>query len=301
MKLAVARPGAAAEGCENIAPGSILWNNRRMRLKLPVLEAGIICVSMFVSGFLNEPASAADNMPVFAPTGTLRATYLGSNPVQARTDPKTGEVTGPVVDLTKELARRLGVPYKIIPSPDARAVMDSLKNHTADVGFLAYDAPRAAEVDYAGPFEVMFNSYVVGAKSAIQKTADVEKTGIVVGAVKGQTQEIYLSDHLKNAKLRTFSNQPAVPEMERMLTAGELNAFAMNRQSAVEIGAASASLRVLPDSFLEVEQEFVLEKGSDAAKLAYLNQLADELRASGFLKSSIERAKLTGADVPPRE
>ena len=271
-----------------------------MRLTLPVRTASFICQSLLVTWFLTERATAADNVPAFAPTGTLRATFLGSNPVQARTDPKTGEMTGPVVDLTKELARRLGVPYKIIPAPDARRVMDSLKTHTADVGFLAYDAPRAVEVDYAGPFEVMLNSYVVSAKSALQKPADIEKTGIIVGAVKGQTQEIHLSDHLKNAKLRAFSSQPTVPELERLLASGEVNAFAMNRQRAVEMGAASTNLRVLPDSFLEVEQEFVLEKGSDAAKLAYLNKFVEELRASGFLKASIERAKLTGADVPPR-
>ena len=147
-----------------------------MRLTLPVSLAGLVCQALL----LNTPAAAADPAPMFAPTGTLRATYLGSNPVQARTDPKTGEVTGPIADLTKELARRLGVPYKIIPAPDARGVMDSLKNHTADVGFLAYDAPRATEVDYAGPFEVMLNSYVVASTSAIQKSADVERMGIIV-------------------------------------------------------------------------------------------------------------------------
>jgi polar amino acid transport system substrate-binding protein len=248
---------------------------------------------------LAGPGLAADGAPTFAPGGTLRATFLGSNPVQARTDPKTGELTGPIVDLTKELARRLNLPYKIIPAPDARRVMDSLKNHTADIGFLAYDAPRAAEVDFAGPFEVMLNSYVVAAGSALRNSADVEKVGIVVGAVKGQTQEIFLSDHLKAAKLRTFSSQPDVPELERLLAAGELNAFAMNRQRAIELGNTSSSLRALPDSFLEVEQEFVLEKGSDPAKLAFLNKLVSELRASGFLKASIARAKLTGADVAP--
>jgi polar amino acid transport system substrate-binding protein len=266
-----------------------------VRLTLPFLIVGFA----FQAVFLSEPASAADHPPAFAPTGTLRAVYLGSNPVQARTDPNSGEVTGPIVDLTKELARRLDVPYKIIPAPDARRVMDSLKNHTADVGFLAYDAPRAAEVDYAGPFEVMLNSYVVAAKSAILKSADVENIGIVVGAVKGQTQEIHLSEHLRSAKLRTFPSQPGVPELERLLLAGEVNAFAMNRQRAIEVASASTSLRALPDSFLEVEQEFVMEKGTDATKLAYLNRLVDELRASGFLKSSIERAKLTGADVAP--
>src|SRR5437764_660667 len=124
---------------------AIQWGSSEtpMRLTLPAL----------IIFFLSSSASAADQAPTFAPTGTLRATYLGSNPVQARTDPKTGEITGPIADLTQELARRLGVPYKIIPAADARTVMDSLKNHTADIGFLDYDAPRAVEIDYAGPFE----------------------------------------------------------------------------------------------------------------------------------------------------
>ncbi|HXP85014.1 MAG TPA: hypothetical protein VN841_09855 [Bryobacteraceae bacterium] len=73
----------------------------------------------------------------------------------------------------------------------------------------------------------------------------------------------------------------------------------MHRPRALEIGEASANLRVLPDSFLEVEQEFVVEKGSDPGKLAYLNKFVDERRSSGFLKASIGRAKLRGADVAP--
>lgn len=246
------------------------------------------------------PALLFGQTPDFAPTGTLRATYLGSNPVQARQDAKTGELVGPVVDLTKELARRLGVPYKIISAADARAVMDSLKDHTADIGYLAYDAPRAVEVDYAGPFEVMLSTYVVAAKSALRNSADVEKAGVVVGAVKGATQEIHLSQELKNAKLKPLPTQPSVAELDRMLTSGELNAFAMNRQRAIEIGAASKNLRVLPDSFLEVEQEFVLPKGSAPAKLDYLNKFVAELRASGFLKASIQRAGITGADITRR-
>src|SRR4029077_11095921 len=81
------------------------------------------------------PAIAAD----LAPTGTLRATFLGNNPVQGRVEAATGAITGPVADRVKQLARRLTVPYVIIPAPDARGVMDRLKAHTADIGFLAFD------------------------------------------------------------------------------------------------------------------------------------------------------------------
>src|SRR6476646_4948499 len=45
------------------------------------------------------PMLAAD----LAPTGTLRATFLGDNPVQGTVDPTTGAVSGPVADIVKEL------------------------------------------------------------------------------------------------------------------------------------------------------------------------------------------------------
>ena len=53
----------------------------------------------------------------FAPTGTLRVTFLGNNAVQGKVDSKTGAVTGPVADITRELGRRLGVPFQITPAP----------------------------------------------------------------------------------------------------------------------------------------------------------------------------------------
>ena len=38
-----------------------------------------------------------------APTGTLRAYFIATNPVQGRVDAKTGETSGPAADLTREL------------------------------------------------------------------------------------------------------------------------------------------------------------------------------------------------------
>src|ERR1700693_5255124 len=147
---------------------------------------------------LSLPTSAAD----LAPTGTLRATFLRTNPVQGRIDPQTKSVTGPVADLVQELARRLGVPYTIIPAADAREVIDLLNAHSADIGFLAYDAPRAAEVDFSRPYALMQNSYIVRADSPIHRSADVDKAGLRVGAAQGQSQSIYLKDNLKIAQVQ---------------------------------------------------------------------------------------------------
>jgi polar amino acid transport system substrate-binding protein len=235
-----------------------------------------------------------------APTGTLRAVFLGTNPVHGRVDSKTGQATGVVPDLVKELGNKLGVPYAVIAKPDAAAVIDALQNHTADIGFLAYDESRAREVDFGAPFVVMFNSYLVRANSPIQKSADVDRTGIKVAAVKGQTQELFVSSHLKNAQVRVFQTMPPQAELETLLTNGEVDVFAINRQRSLDAQNASSSrLRALPDSFMEVLQSFVVEKGAKA-KLDLIEKFVDEVRASGFIKQSIDSAKLEGVGVPSK-
>jgi polar amino acid transport system substrate-binding protein len=234
---------------------------------------------------------------VLAPTGTLRAVFLGTNPIHARVDAKTGTSTGLVPDLVTELARQLGVPFKVVPAPDAAGVIDALKNGTADIGFLAYDESRAREVDYGAAFVVMFSSYLVRANSPIQNSAAVDRAGVKVAAVKGQTQELFVSSHLKNAQVRVLETMPPQAEVESLLANGEVDAFAINRQRALDAQSASSSkVRALADSFLNVDQSFVVRKG-DRAKLQVIEKFVTSLRESGFIKGAIDRAKLAGVDV----
>ena len=264
------------------------WNNQRMRYT----------ITFVLTCLLSAPAAAQLPSATLAPTGTLRAAFLGSNPVHGRIDARTGEATGTVPDLVKELARKLSVPYTLIPVPNANGVIEALKSHGADIGFLAYDETRAREVDYGAAFLVMFNSYLVHANSAIRNSGDVDRTGVKVGAVKGQSQELFVSSHLKNAQVRVFQTVPPQAELEALLTSGEVDAFAINQQRSLDAQEASGSrLRALPDSFLEVDQAFVVEKGN-LAKLEAIEKFVTEVRASGFIKSSIERAKISGVDVP---
>jgi len=255
---------------------------------------------MLLFGLFASRLPAQSPAQTMAPTGTLRAIFLGTNPVQARVDAKTGVATGIVPDMVKELARKLGVPFTVNPVPDAAAMIAALNNHTADIGFLAYDETRAREVDFGATFLVMFNSYVVRANSPIQKTGDVDRAGVKVAAVRGQTQELFVTRNLKNAKVRVFENMPPQSELEKLLVSGEVDAFAVNRQRALDAeSAAQSRVRALPDSFLEVDQKFVVGKG-DRAKLEWIAKFVEGLRDSGFLKSSIEGSNLQGVGIPQR-
>ena len=265
------------------------------RFLVAVLVALVAMSAMSVTSVLAQSPSST-----LAPTGTLRGVFLGSNPVQGRVNQATGEVTGPVPDLVRELAKRIGVGSKVIPAPDAAGVIRALNDGSADIGFLAYDETRAREVDFGAPFAVMLNSYLVKAGSPIRSSADIDRAGITVAAVKGQTQELFVSRTLKTAKVRVFQTMPAQAEVERLLTSGEVDAFAINRQRSLEAEAASASkLSALSDSFLEVDQSFVVSKGS-RAKLDAIAKFMGELNAAGFMQQSIDRAKLTGVRAPRR-
>src|SRR5258705_6747609 len=99
-----------------VAGGAVL----RPVVALVVLVAGLV-ISLHAQATL------------LAPTGTLRASFIATNPVQRRVDPKTGATTGPATDLTRELARPLGVPYLVTALPDSGSVLESVKSGKVDI------------------------------------------------------------------------------------------------------------------------------------------------------------------------
>src|SRR5947207_11469050 len=137
-----------------------------------------------------------------APTGTLRATFIATNPVQAVTDAKTGEVSGPAADLARELARRLNVPFTIKGVPGVQPVIDSVKDGTADLGFVAFDPVRAAQVDFSQPYSLAQNTYLVAESSSIRAAADVDRPGIRVGVGARDAGDYFLTRTLKHATLK---------------------------------------------------------------------------------------------------
>jgi polar amino acid transport system substrate-binding protein len=256
--------------------------------------AAVVAMALLGDALIGQSPAAQ-----LAPTGTLRAVFLGGNPVQGRVDAKTGEASGTVPDLARELARRLAVPVAIVSAPNAADLIGALNGGAADIGFLAYDEMRARDVDFGPPFVVMANSYLVKATSPIKGSGDVDRQGVTVAAVKGQTQEHFVSSTLRRARVRVFDVMPAQPDVDMFLTNGSVDAFAINRQRALEAEAASGGrLRALPDSFLDVDQCVVVAKGN-VARLGTVERILGDIRASGFIKQSIERARLVGVDVAP--
>ena len=123
---------------------------------------------------LNDDAGAAD--PTLAPTGTLRAAYIVANLAQARLDSRTGAITGVVADLTRELARRAGMPMTITPLPTAAAVLEAVRTGAADIGFVAPNPERTGVVLYSQTYMLVQQSALVRTDSPLHSVRELDRS-----------------------------------------------------------------------------------------------------------------------------
>jgi polar amino acid transport system substrate-binding protein len=255
----------------------------------PTLSATLLVV------LLALPAAAAELIP----TGTLRATYIGTNPVQAFIDPATQEMRGPAAELARALARKLNVPVHLKGAQGVAGVIDSVKNDEADIGFVAYDPARAVDVDFSQTYALAQNTYLVLANSPLKKSIDVDKPGLNIGVGERDAGDFFLTRTLKSA---TLVRNPGgnLDVAVKQLMGGEIAAYAANRQRLTELLTRVQGLRILPDNFYGVEQAVIVKKGNKAL-LDVVQKQIDDARSSGLIAGAIKRTALTGVDVaPPR-
>jgi polar amino acid transport system substrate-binding protein len=241
------------------------------------------------------PAAANELLP----TGTLRATYIGTNPVQAFLDPATKQVVGPAAEITRALAQKLGVPFEIKGAQGVPGVMDSVKKKEADIGFVAYDPARATEIDFSQTYSLAWNTYLVLDTSPLRSVEDMDKPGMKLGVGERDAGDFYLTRTLKHAELKRVP--PAnLDNAIALLRSGEFQAFAANRQRLTEAVKRIPGLRIVDGNFYGVEQAVGVFKG-DTRLLEAVDALIDDARSSGLIAGAIHRAGLSGVDVaPPR-
>src|SRR2546421_3911435 len=242
-------------------------------------------------------ARANDLAKDLAPTGTLRATYIATNPVQAFVDPATNEVRGPAAALARELANRMRLPVTITGARGVEGVIESVKNGEADIGFVAFDQVRAAQVDFSRNYALAQNTYIVPTNSPIRSVADADRAGVRIGVGLRDAGDYFLTRTLKAAELKR--NDGGIGDAAvKLLLGGELDAYAGNRMRLHAVAQKTPGLRLVPDNFYGVEQAVIVPKGN-AARLAIVNRAIDEARASGLIADAIARAALVGVDSAP--
>ncbi len=240
-------------------------------------------------------AMAAD--AVLAPTGTLRAVYIVANLAQARLDPQTGNVTGVVADITRELGRRADVPTTITPLPTAAAVLEAVRNGNADIGYVAPNPERTGQVLYSQTYMLVQQSALVRTDSHLQSVHDLDRAGLVIGINTDDSVGVWLQERLKIARVRSTSDY-TLREAVRWLQDGTVVAFAGNRQRLAANTKDVPGLRLLADNFYGVPQTIAVPIDRPD-RLARIEKALNEFRASGFLTEAVARSGVDGLDVAP--
>lgn len=237
----------------------------------------------------------ADSSTV-APTGTLRAVYLAGNPAQAVQDPKTGEIRGISADLAREFGRRLNVPVQLTPLAGVQAVIEAVNAGTADIGFLANDPSRRGTIEFSQTYLRNPQSLVVPAGSAVQSFADLDRSGLRIGATKGDSIALFLARTLKVARLVELPGGEAA-EVKQAFDAKSIDAFGANRLRLGRIVMEVPGLRMLPGSIFGVPQAIIVPARLPD-RLAAVNMFLDETRKDGYLQRAIDRANI-GVEIEP--
>lgn len=231
-----------------------------------------------------------------APSGKMRFGINHANPVLARKDPKTGELSGVAVDLARELGRRTGLPVEMVEYDSAGKMVNGLKGGEWDIAFLAVDPGRQGEIGFTAPYVEIEGGYLAPAGSRLNKIADVDSDGVRISLAAGAAYDLFLSRSLKHAKT---VKTPTPTEAFDLLAQGKVEALAGVKQTLITNSAKLAGSRVLDGRFMAIGQAVGIARGRDEG-LKYLSEFIENVKASGFVARALEKAGVRGVAIAPK-
>src|SRR4051812_40083535 len=135
-----------------------------------------------------QSATPPDAIKELAPTGTLRAAINFGNGVLAQKG-ADGTPQGISADLSRELAKRLGVPLEFVPFEAAGKAFEAAKDDKVDVLFVAIEPVRAADVEFSPPYVLIEGTYLVLKASPLKEIGDVDRAGVRIAIGRGSAYD----------------------------------------------------------------------------------------------------------------
>ena len=256
----------------------------------------ISCLSAVVLALLLTGCAGIRTAPspevrqALAPTGKLRVGVYPGSPTSMLRDPKSGETRGVSVDLGKELAKRLGVPYEQVEYRRIAEVIEGIKSGAADFTISNTTPARAKDVDFTQPLLSIELGYLVPPGSALSTVADIDRAGSRVGVTQGSTSQSTLPGQLKNAAVIPAPTLKAAVEM---LSQGKLEAFATNKAILFEMAESLPGSRVLDGRWGVEHLAIAIPKGRDQG-MSYMRKFVEDANSQGLVTRAAERAGLRG-------
>ncbi len=230
-----------------------------------------------------------------APTGKLRGAFLANQPAHATKDPTSGELKGIAIDLGKELARRIGVPFEVVTYPTPSALVGSITSGQWDIIFTGIIPARVKELDFSAPYVQIEIGYLVVKGSSILNISEVDRTGGRIAVLEKGATDVLLTPTLKAA---TLVRTPTIAAAVEMVRSGQADAVAAIKTVLFPITDRLPGLQILGGRIAVEDIGIGVPKGQ-AVGASYVRKLVDELKAEGFVKAAVERAGVRGLVAAP--
>lgn len=244
-------------------------------------EATILTLCVFAAAGVF--AQEADARRQLAPTGALRAALNTGNPLTRSLG----------AELSKELARRLGVELVLREYPSPGAITD-VAGKEWDIAFVAADPDREDAMSFTAPYVELDATYLVLGDSPVRNTADVDRAGFKIATGATSAYTLVLKREIKQAELVFLGGGEALQALQE----GRAHALAGLRFNLLDTAKRVAGSRVLADSFTRAQQAIAVPNGRPAA-LSYLNAFLQDMKRSGFIAAAVKKSGFAGATPAP--
>ena len=246
---------------------------------------------------LSADSAAQARAMAFAQLGTLRALINTGNPVLARLE-ADGRPAGVSVDLARTLSARLGVQLTPVVVKSAGAAVEAMRAGNADIGFFAIDPARSDGIDFSPPYVVIEGAYAVRPGSPLTALTDVDKAGTRIAVGRNSAYDLFLTREIKAA---TLVRAPTSAEVVPLFLEQNLDVAAgVRQQLEADSARRPGALRLLPGSFMTINQAVGLAAGRPPVALATLKAFVEEMKATGAIAHALRRHGIEGAAVAPK-
>ena len=231
-----------------------------------------------------------------APTGVLRAGINMSNFLLVTGKRANGDPDGVSPDMAEEIARRLGVPLKLVTFKSPGELADQAGKNVWDIGNIGAEPQRAQTIAFTAAYAEIESTYLVPAGSPIKAIADVDKPGIKISVTGRSAYGLWLENNIKHATLmRTDTLDSSLDQF----VAQKMDVLAGLRPRLIEDVKKLPGARILDGQFSAVQQAVGTAKSNTAAA-AWLAEVVEDCKASGFVAKAIEKHKAVGLSVAPK-
>ena len=207
-------------------------------------------------------------------------------------NPKTQQLSGIDIDMSRELGNDLGVSVNYVDSSFAK-LMDDVSQDRCDVAMFAVGITplRLTRLRFTQPY-LASDIYAVTTKTnrRIKNWSDIDQNGSVVAVAKGTLHEPVMKDKLKNAKLMLLDT-PFAREQE--VQSGRADVFMTDYPYSQRFLANADWARLVsPDSTYHITPyAYAMQPGDDVWH-ARLEKFVSDIQRDGRLQAAARHHQL---------